>query len=117
MSTLPRVPGEVLRLAAQKLHQLDHVGRPEFKKHDAPFHFLRNEPHRRTDDDELAVAVTALVDVAQAAPDLGRFPQWLVEILEVEDGGAFVRDDEVQSGARRLRAGPAWLRHRDSSPR
>src|SRR5271169_3215695 len=38
--------------------------------------------------------------------NLRRFTQWLVEIFEVEDGGAFVRHDEVQSGARRLRAGP-----------
>ena len=48
---------------------------------------------------------TALVKVAQAAPDLGGFAQRLVEVLEVEDGGAVVRDDEIQSPARSLGAG------------
>ena len=52
----------------------------------AALDFLRNEAHRRRDDDELPLVEAALVDVAQAAPDLGGFAQRLVKILQVEDG-------------------------------
>ena len=56
----------------------------------AALELLGNEAHRRSDDDELLPVEAALVDVAQAAPDLGRFAQRLVKILEMEDGGAVV---------------------------
>src|SRR5579864_1594668 len=53
------------RLVPQKLHQLDQVGRPQFKKHDAPLDLLRNESHRRGDDHELLPVETALIEISK----------------------------------------------------
>ena len=92
-------------LAAQKLRQLDYIGWPELEIDDASLDFLRNESHRRGDDDELPLVQTALIDVSQAASGLGGFPQRVMKILEVEDGGVLVRGDEVQSSASSLSAG------------
>ncbi len=97
---------------AQKLDQFDQVGRPQFQKHHAALEFLGDEADRRGDDDELLPVEAALVDVAQAAPDLGRLAQRLVKILEVEDGGAAVGRDEIQRAARCLRAGFGGLGRR-----
>ena len=94
-----------LSLLPQEFYQLDQIGRPELKKHDTPLDFLRNESDRRGDDDELSLVETTLVNVSKATSDLRRFPQRLVEVLEVEDGGAMMRGDEVQSSTRSLSAG------------
>src|ERR1700687_585813 len=88
------------RLVPQKCHQLDQVGRPQFKKYQTPLDFFRNESNRRGDDDELLAVETALMEISQAASDFGGFPQRLVKVLELEDSGAVVRDDEIQNSAR-----------------
>jgi hypothetical protein len=58
---------------------------------------------------------TGLVHIAQAAADFGRFAQRLMKILQVEDGRALVRQDEVQRGSRRFGVGRrsrlAWAAH------
>jgi hypothetical protein len=51
------------------------------------------------------LVATALVEVSQATPDLGRFPQRLVEIFKVKDGRLFVRGDEIKGCARVVSAG------------
>jgi hypothetical protein len=43
---------------------------------------------------------TVLMHISKAAPDFRGFPERLVEILEVKNARAFVRNDEVQSRAR-----------------
>ena len=89
-----------LRLVAQELHQFDKIGRTEFHKKNTALDFLRNVADRRSDNRELTLVETALVDVSKAASDLRRFPKRLVEVLEVENAGSFVGNDEVQSRAR-----------------
>ena len=69
------------------------------------------------DDDELAPVEAALVDVAQAAADLRGIAQGIVEVLEVEDGRAGMGVDEVERGARGLRAGFGGRRRRDAGLR
>src|ERR1019366_4310248 len=76
------------QLVAEEVDQLDHVGRPQLKIQEAALDLFRNGAHRRTDDDELTLIATALVEIAQAAPDFRRFAQGLVKVLQVEDGGA-----------------------------
>ena len=49
----------------------------------------------------------AFIDIAQTAPDFGGIAQRLVKILQVKDGGAFVRGDKFES----RRADHAWQRH------
>ena len=50
------------------------------------------------------LVAAAFVEIPQAASDLGGFAQGLVKILEVKDGGALVRGDEVERGAWSVRA-------------
>ena len=75
----------------------------------AALDFLGNGADRRADDHELALVAAAFIEVPKRASDLGGFAQRLVKILEVKDGGALVRGDEVQRGARRVSAGFGFL--------
>ena len=93
------------RFVAQKFHQFDQIGRAEFQKHHAALDFFGNVPDRGTDDDELPLIAAIFIDVAQAAPDLRKLAQRVVEVFQVEDAGALVRDDEIQGSARSLSAG------------
>lgn len=46
-----------------------------------------------------------IVEIAEAASDLGRFAQRLVKILEVEDGGLVVGGDVVENSASAMSCG------------
>ena len=92
-------------LLFQKLDQLDQIGWPQFEEYHAAFQFLGDESHGRTDHDELSLIEQVFIHVAQPPPDLRRFAQRLVKILQVENASAFVRDDMVERGTRLLGTG------------
>ena len=57
------------QLVAEEVDQLDQVGRAKLEVQEAALDFFRNGAHRRTDDDELPLVATALIEIAQAAAD------------------------------------------------
>jgi hypothetical protein len=96
------VRGDLPGLFAQEVRQLDLIGQLQLDVDEIALDLLGNESHRRADYDELPLIDAGVIEVPQPAPDRGRFPQRVVEVLQVEDCRMLVGGDKVQRFARAM---------------
>ncbi len=90
----------LLGFLANKIHQLDQIRRPQFDERHIAIQFLGHESNRRAYDHELLLVEAQLVQIAKPAAHLGRFPQRLVEVLQMENRGVLENGDKVERLAR-----------------